>query len=682
MFPENQQEVSRILLLEDNQGHAELIKRAVKGHSEIEIEHVSGLKKAKEALSRNEYDLVLADMRLPDGNGIDLLYDMAKSGTAPVVVMTSQGDEESAVEAMKAGALDYIVKSAGRMSEMSRILSSAIREWKNICKRQEAEEALRISEERWRSTFDALEDMLAIIDRNHNIVQANKSMQELLNKSGGEKLNVKCYQHCHGRECPIDNCVAEKVFKTGESVEAEVYEPHIGGRWLNVRAFPIRNSKGEVVQVSHLMRDVTEKKASEEEIQTAREDAVEKNKQLEKAVEFANLMTQRAESANRAKTEFLANMSHEIRTPLNGIIGMSDMLADTRLDAEQKEFLSIVRSSSRRLLSLIQDILDLSKIEAEKVKINERPFDTKALIHEVTELLRMQAEKKKLSMECTIDESIPDTLVGDCDKVEQILLNLLVNAIKFTDKGGVSIRAEIHDVIGRDGITVSFVVSDTGIGIPFEMQKVIFDPFTQADGSLTRKHGGTGLGLSICRRLAEILGGEIRLQASQVDSGSSFQVLIPFRISEKKAMERAERHNTSLVESLTTIPMKVLVAEDDKENANVLKKMLEKKGHTIKLAQDGNEAVRFWSEESFDLILMDIQMPGKSGLQAMKEIREMEQTQQKHTPIIAITAHAMVGDRERFMQAGMDDYVSKPIHSDVLFRSIASAISMPQTQGK
>ena len=406
---------------------------------------------------------------------------------------------------------------------------------------------------------------------------------------------------------------------------------------------------GRLVQILGFVRDVRERRSIIRDLRAARD---------------------AAEAGSRAKTEFLANMSHEIRTPLNAIVAVGGLLCDMRLDEQAQSFAEIIRTSSKTLLELINSVLDFSKIESEKLELESQPFAIGECVTSAVELVSSQASEKALTISTEIDASCPPAIFGDVTRVRQILANLLSNAVKFTEVGSIVVRASSRsvppDATDEAEVEVFFEVRDSGIGIPAEKQAKIFDVFSQADASTTRRFGGTGLGLTISRRLTELMGGSISVE-SEPGQGSTFRFSIrgrPARLSQMP--DAALQLDTELA---TKMPMRILVAEDHPTNQIVARLLLERMGYEPDVVDNGRQAVdavaaAIDSGNPYDVVLMDVHMPVLDGLAATREI--LERWEHERPKIAAVTASTLKGDRERCLAAGVDEFLGKPIFADEL----------------
>ncbi len=575
-----------------------------------------------------------------------------------------------------------------------RFLQAVANTLAGIIERKQAEEALQESEKRFSDISENAMEWIWEVDTKGKYTYSSPLVEKLLGYTSGEILEKHFYDMFPPEERDELKKLAFETFqKKTPFKELENRNIHKDGKtvWLSTSGIPILDEKGELCGYRGADTDITERKLAEQQIrrQTCEleerlfeiaelRDLDEKRlAELNLANEQLHIAIEEAAAANRAKSDFLANMSHEIRTPMNAILGMSDLALDSALTVEQRENIEIVKQSAESLLDLLNSILDLSKIEAGKMELSETAFSLHLMTEQIRKTISVQAKNKGLDLSFHINSDVHADLKGDALRLRQVIINLLGNAIKFTEKGRITLNVEPstsgNDGNGRDGQTVllHFTIADTGIGIPEDKLKTIFESFTQADGSTTRKHGGTGLGLTISRKLVTMMGGKIRAE-SKPGKGSIFHFTARFGISHKAVQKTPALENTGMGAGTSINRLHILLAEDNVVNQTLAQRILEKQGHFVEIANNGEEALEALKKQHFDLVLMDVQMPKIDGIEATRIIRNSKDNGiDPEIPIIALTAHAFEEYRERCLEAGMNICITKPFKKQELFEEIA-----------
>ena len=526
--------------------------------------------------------------------------------------------------------------------------------------RQRALDAVGWDADRFRAILDQIEDGCFVVDLRGHYLFVNDAFCRIFGVERaevlGEHFGVTTTNSARRAETIA---IYGRVFRTGQAVKSYEYEVQLKNsavKFVEQSVSLERDTHGRPIGFLGIIRDSTARKLAERELAQAME---------------------AAEAANRAKSEFLANMSHEIRTPMNGIIGMTTLALDTDLTPYQADCLTTVKLQAETLLRIVNDVLDFSKIESRKIDLESVPFTLSDVVDAVVKPLAMTAREKGLTLNSRIDAGVPTRMIGDAGRLKQVLTNLIANAIKFTERGTVALEVRALDEVAGATI-VHFAVADTGIGIDADKISTIFQPFRQADGSTTRRFGGTGLGLTISATLVQLMGGRMWVE-SQPGRGSTFHFTAPFPIAAAAQGERrVDERRTSdrrMGPAPAILPTRILVAEDNVINQRIAQSLLTRRGHAVTVVNTGREALDALQREPFDVVLMDVQMPDMDGFEATAAIRARERETGVHVRIVAMTAHAMQGDRERCLAAGMDDYLSKPIDPQTLFDLVEMAAS-------
>jgi PAS domain S-box-containing protein len=493
------------------------------------------------------------------------------------------------------------------------------------------------NKDEWSLTFDVMRDLIFILDDNHRILKINKTALDALGLTREQAMSAPCYVTMHGTDCPPDFCPHSKTLLNHGEHWIKTLLDRLDRHFL-VTTTPIYDGNLNYQATLHVAHDITESTKYEQELELARN---------------------AAEAANRAKSRFFANMSHELRTPMNGVLGMIQLALQDKLDEEQRNCLDLALTSGFGLVQILDDILDLSKIEAGRFALEQKQFSLRECVTSTTSLLLPEAIHKKLVFTVTLEEQLPEFVTGDPLRLHQVITNLVGNAIKFTRQGTVAIRV----TAGSGGI--SFTVSDTGIGISPEKKHLLFKPFSQVDDSSTRLYGGTGLGLVISKEIVELMGGSITCDSTE-GVGSSFTFTLPFSAPESSDSPAAAPASPPLTENNNAInhtekTPRILVVEDDMINQTLLQIGLGRENFDVDTADNGRDALEKLAQQQYDLILMDVQMPVMDGITATKAIRYQEQEDGGHIPILALTAHNSCSNKELCLDAGMDDFLSKPV---------------------
>ena len=620
----------KVLCVEDDELDRMILKRAVKASGmNIELAFAEDIDSGKELTKSKEYDCIFLDYNLPGGSGLELLkYIRLHNNQSPVIIVTSQGDEKIAVEAMKNGASDYIPKNLLSAEGLAQSL-------RFVLKMKEAElEKMRIQHE-----LSETQKRLAAVVANSPIILFLLDEQGNFTLFEGKGLSDTGIDTKSQIGKPIESIETLIPISRNDFNEAmagteknSIYQA--GEKFYEVFYSPMKDELDAVTGVIGVAADITIHKQAEEE--------------LVKAKQFA-------EDTAKMKEQFLANMSHEIRTPMNGIMGLTRILLGTDVSDEQMRYLTSIKTCSDNLLVIINDILDFSKIEAGKMNFEKVAFNVEDIIRHTFELFQPKANEKGLRLTYSVDKKIPSAVMGDPTRLNQVTNNLISNALKFTNQGGVDVQVRLRSE-RKDNLTLDFEVTDTGIGIPETSVGSIFESFTQASSDTTRKFGGTGLGLTIVKKLIELQGGTIGIR-STVGKGTTFFFHITFSRASEHEIERAG-NDADYASDLSHLS--VLVAEDNSINQMIVKRLFTDWGASIEVASNGKICVEKLQAGKFDIVLMDIQMPEMDGNTAAWKIRNELPEPFKNIPIMAMTAHATATEKNKCFESGMNAYISKP----------------------
>jgi signal transduction histidine kinase/HPt (histidine-containing phosphotransfer) domain-containing protein len=607
---------------------------------------------ARALLAAEPFALLMTDVRMPEESGIELMTHVAEHHPeVAIVLMTGHDDSEVAREAIEGGAHGYLLKPF-EVRQAAVTIEAAL-ERKRVLRGlaaevERSERTLSLLSEQQRALLALIEDSFLLLDPHGLVLDANAAAARLVEPPRPTLVGCALGELV----CPASREVLRRHLATvarGESGRCEICFAHPDGEAIHELS-STRLPDGRLLAIG---RNITDRKRLEASLALAKS---------------------AAESADRAKSEFLANMSHEIRTPLNGVIGMTALLLASELNPDQRRKAEVLQRSGKALLSLISDILDLSKIEANRLELESIDFELRTTLAEVTELLSLDAREKGLELCCAVSPTVPATLRGDPGRLRQVLLNLGKNAVKFTPRGRVEL--EVTLVAEREGrCELRYEVRDEGIGIPAAKVDSLFSPFTQLDGSFTRRYGGSGLGLAISKQLVELMGGAIEVR-STVGEGSCFSFTVSLERGAGELADEAARDpgRPSPASRWPRAP-RVLVVEDDTTSRLVAVELLTRLGCSAEAAVDGPAAIDALARAPYDLVLMDCQLPGLDGFEVTRRVRAGSAgARDPRIPIVAMSARAMRGDRDLGLAAGMNDYLTKPVESGALAAAIDRAI--------
>lgn len=643
----------KLLLVDDDDLDRMAFERALKktGFS-YALDTAENAATGFEMARKNDYDCIFIDYLMPGTDGMGLLKQFREHGIlTSVAVLTSQGDEKIAVEMMKAGAFDYFPKSEVNPDKIAATLRQITLFSQVERQRQQAEAALRENERLLEIVFKAATVGISLTNEAGVFVRLNQAFCDILGWEHEALLGQNF----------------SKIFRSDFQVTAlKLHEAFLKGEVTPPEVWVLKRKDGQKIHLStsnslytdernnrfvvSVITDITEKKKAEADLFEAKS---------------------AAELAAKAKAEFLSNMSHEIRTPMNAVIGLTELLLQDQKPELNKKYLESIKYSADNLLVIINDILDFSKIESGKITFEKIDFSLRNVVDQLLKTFTFKAEEKGLVLKAAIDPDVPEVLVGDPFRLNQMLLNLTSNAVKFTRVGSIEVGAK---VITRteDACDLSIWVRDSGIGIPADKLEAVFESFTQAYTDTTRLFGGTGLGLAITRNLARLQNGEVSA-ASEYGKGSVFTITLPYHISKSRAPVSDVAIQNQTIKDFTG--RKFLLVEDNKMNQFVAKQILQRWHATVTLADHGQAAIDLLLENDYDLVFMDLQMPIMGGFEATAQIRSGKAGEHnRHIPIVALSADAFQETKLRVVEIGMNGFITKPLDQDDFYSKTAAAL--------
>ena len=643
--------VLKILIIDDDKVDSTTISRSIYQSGIIaEVDSIFSAKAGIEMIKSLKYDLIFLDYLMPDTDGISFLKKIRDLDIeTPVIFVTSQGDEKIASQAILSGASDYIPKTLLTPDGVSQSIRNTIKLHESLKLRKAAELELKINSNRLLEAHKLAKIGSWEINMSNNEMYFSDEFFAIFEAERENITSIDYFKSCFTDV--KDLALFKKNLKSVMATNAETQFHHSitskkgNVKYINQYIKCLNDEKNKPYKILGTIQDISDQKRTELELIRAKELA-------EKAVVI--------------KEQFLTNMSHEIRTPMNGIIGFARILENTNLNDDQKQSVLAIKKAGENLMVIINDILDFSKIEADKMTLEEVDFSLSKTVNSVIELLFQNASEKKIKLLCDIDPLIEDNLIGDPTKLIQILLNLVGNALKFTEKGFVELIVTKVEESDFD-TSLRFVIIDTGIGIPSDKIDSIFESFNQASNETTRKYGGTGLGLTITKKLVELQGGKISVE-STIGKGSEFSFSLHFKKAQKGMVINTQANDSAINPDFLK-DAKILLVEDNELNQLLAIKVFEKWNKKIDVAANGKIAIEKINNDTYDIILMDIQMPEMDGLELTSYIRN-NMGEKSNTPIIALTAHATVDEERKCLENGMDDYLSKPYDFNVLLSKI------------